>query len=157
MRNREEFGDKSQLVKTHPIAILSQANALSPTLEQGQGRGELCNMHHSTVKSNLVDSGSETNKLGSRGNDQPLCPKPRRIGPAIPEFLKPQRCSKHSTDGRDSICNGCTPSCYMGSPPRRTDNPLVHDVQFVHQMELLSPFTRTKLSDKFDFTSASPV
>ncbi|XP_075654301.1 uncharacterized protein LOC142624575 [Castanea sativa] len=137
---------------------------------------QYCNMHHSAVKSNLVDSGSETNKLGSRGNDQPLCPKPRRIGPAIPDFLKPQRCGKHSqpniegrrdilniiseknsTDGRDSICNGCTPSCYPGSPPGRTDNPLVHDVQFIHQMELLSPFTRTKLSDKFGFTSASPV
>lgn len=59
---------------------------------------QYCNMHHSAVKSNLVDSGSETNKLESRGNDRPLCPKPRRIGPAIPEFLKPQRCSKHRFD-----------------------------------------------------------
>ena len=59
---------------------------------------QYCNMHHSAVKSNLVDSGSETNKLESRVNDQPLCPKPRRIGPAIPEFLKPQRCSKHRFD-----------------------------------------------------------
>jgi hypothetical protein len=52
-------------------------------------------MHHFAAKGNLVDSGSETNKLGSRGNEQPLCPKPRRLGPSMPEFLKPPRCSKH--------------------------------------------------------------
>lgn len=55
-------------------------------------------MHHLGVKkSNLLDLASaETNKLGSTGkHDQPLCPKPRRAGPAIPEFLKPQRCNKH--------------------------------------------------------------
>ncbi|KAG6703030.1 hypothetical protein I3842_07G064700 [Carya illinoinensis] len=134
-------------------------------------------MHHlAGGKSNLVDSGSDANNLASRGNnDHPLCPKPRRLGAAIPEFLKPQRCSKHSqfntdgrkdilniiseknTDGRETVCNGCTPSCFPGSPPGRTGNPLVHDVQFVHQMELVSPFTRTKLSDKFGFTSASPI
>ena len=34
MRNREKLGDKSQLVKTHPITIISQANALSSTLGQ---------------------------------------------------------------------------------------------------------------------------
>ncbi|XP_031262662.1 uncharacterized protein LOC116120831 [Pistacia vera] len=122
------------------------------------------------VKSNLknIESGKETNV-------RPLCPKPRRPSPAIPEFLKPHRCNKHSQvnadgrmevlnmvgekqiEGKESICSGCSPSCYSGSPPRRTENPLVNDVQFIHQMELLSPFTRTKLSDKFGITSASPV
>uniref|UniRef100_A0A5B7BXZ4 Uncharacterized protein n=1 Tax=Davidia involucrata TaxID=16924 RepID=A0A5B7BXZ4_DAVIN len=134
-------------------------------------------MHHLAVKSNLVDTGSPetTTKLGFGGNDMPVCPKPRRLGSAIPEFLKPLRCSKHShpntdgrssvlnmiaeksVDGRESICNGCLPRCYSGSPPGRTDNPLVQDVQFIHQMELFSPLTRTKLSDKFGFTSASPI
>ncbi|EOX90762.1 hypothetical protein QUC31_002754 [Theobroma cacao] len=133
-------------------------------------------MQHLPVKSNLLHSGSETTNIVFGGDEQPLCPKPRRLGPPIPEFLKPLRCSKHSQpntdgrsgvlnmiaektgDGRESVaCTGCSPSCYSGSPPGRTGNPLVHDVHFIHQMELLSPFTRTKLSDKFGITSASPV
>ncbi|KAK5784564.1 F-box [Gossypium arboreum] len=132
-------------------------------------------MQHLPVKSNLLDSGSETTKFGFGGYEQPLCPKPRRVGPVVPEFLKPLRCTKHSelntdgrsgvlniiaettNDGRESACTGYSPSCYAGSPPGRTGNPLVHDVNFIHQMELLSPFTRTKLSDKFGITSASPV
>ncbi|XVE87481.1 hypothetical protein DITRI_Ditri18aG0120900 [Diplodiscus trichospermus] len=135
-------------------------------------------MQHLQVKSNLLDSGSETNnkKFGLGGNEQPLCPKPRRLRATFPEILKPPRCSKHSQpstegrsgvlnmiaektiDGREPACSGCcSPSCYAGSPPGRTGNPLVHDVHFIHQMELLSPFTRTKLSDKFGITSASPV
>ncbi|KDP23962.1 hypothetical protein JCGZ_25350 [Jatropha curcas] len=105
-------------------------------------------MHHLQVKSNLVDSSSDTTKLAFAGNNQPLCPKPRRLGHTLPEFLRPLRCSKHSQpisdgrsgilnlitdkaiDGKESICIGCSPSCYSGSPPRRTDNPLIHDVQF---------------------------
>ncbi|GLT39292.1 hypothetical protein SLA2020_134900 [Shorea laevis] len=128
-------------------------------------------MHHFPDKSGLVDSGKET-----RSNQQPLCPKPRRLGPVVPEFLKPLRCTKHSPmdieDGRNRVlnmiagksvdkrefpCTGCSPVYYSGSPPGRTENPLVHDVQFHHQMELHSPFTRTKLSDKFDLTSTSPA
>ncbi|GLT74145.1 hypothetical protein SLA2020_459590 [Shorea laevis] len=113
-------------------------------------------MHHFPVKSSLVDSGKETT-----GNEQPLCPKPRRPGPTIPEFLKPLRCTNHrdintehgrsgvlnmiaekTVDEREFTCTGCSPACYAGSPPDRTGNPLVHDVQFLLQMELLSPFTR---------------
>ncbi|KAJ4714130.1 Zinc finger CCCH domain-containing protein 7B [Melia azedarach] len=140
-------------------------------------------MHRFPAKNNLIDSGSETAaklKHGGHEFEYPVCPKPRRPGPSIPEFLKPPRCGKHKFDtnqqnsdgktgvlsiitdktveGKESyICNGCNPSCYPGSPPGRTDNPLIHDVQFLHQMELLSPFSRTKLSDKFGIASASPI
>ncbi|KAI4327781.1 hypothetical protein L6164_020204 [Bauhinia variegata] len=133
-------------------------------------------MHHQAVKSNLIDSSLTIDKLGY-DQDQPLCPKPRRLSHAIPEILKPLKCPKHSQptsdermgvlnmiteknrDVKEPICNGCLPSCYSGSPPRRTENPLVHDVEFLHQMELVSPFARSKLSDKFGFAaaSASPI
>ncbi|XP_022133306.1 uncharacterized protein LOC111005918 [Momordica charantia] len=132
-------------------------------------------MHrHIATKSNLVDSSPETN---NNVNCLPLCPKPRRPRPTIPNFLVPLRCADriHSqssgegrngilniiagknVEGRDCLCSNCYPSCYSGSPPRRTENPLVHDVYFLHQMELLSPFSHTKLSEKFSLTSASPT
>ncbi|KAJ1380034.1 hypothetical protein SESBI_46375 [Sesbania bispinosa] len=132
-------------------------------------------MHHQAVKSNLADLGTERKRVGSGKYDQPLCPKPRRLSPSIPEFIKPIRCSKHShpniyegngvlnmiteknAEGRELICNGCLPSCYSGSPPRRTENPLVHDVEFLHQVEVFTPLARTKLTDKFGFSSASPM
>ncbi|KAL6345247.1 hypothetical protein AAG906_015730 [Vitis piasezkii] len=112
-------------------------------------------MHRLAVKSNLVDSGSETTKLGLGDNELPLCPKPRRLGSATSEILKPLRCNKHSQpnmDGRSGVvsmitektmCCGCLASDYSGSPPGRTHNPLVHDVQFMHQMEILSSLTRS--------------
>ncbi|KAL2504390.1 Uncharacterized protein Adt_20011 [Abeliophyllum distichum] len=135
-------------------------------------------MHHFAVKNHLIDTNAETTKLGFKGSDStPLCPKPRRLGSALPEYLNPLNCSKNrkpnsdarsgvlfmlaekTTNGRGCMCTGCSPSCYSGSPPRRTDNPLVHDVQFVHQMEVFSPFSRIESpSNKFEFsTSTSPV
>ncbi|EXC35302.1 hypothetical protein L484_026625 [Morus notabilis] len=120
-------------------------------------------MHHLAVKNNLLDSESESNKLIFGSNDhRPLCPKPRRLGPSIPEFLKPLQCFNHSqgnTDLRSRILNMiidknvegrecvCLPTCYSGSPPGRTGNPLVHDVQFAQfQMELdLSTLMPSKL------------
>ncbi|KAL2576913.1 hypothetical protein AAZX31_16G109700 [Glycine max] len=125
-------------------------------------------MHHQAMKNNLADLGMERKKVGS----QPLCPKPRKLSPSIHEFLKPIKCTKHSqpnindesgvlnmiteknAEAREFQCNGCLPCCYSGSPPRRTENPLVHDVEFLHQVEVASPLARTKLSDKFGFTSA---
>ncbi|WVZ23991.1 hypothetical protein V8G54_002535 [Vigna mungo] len=127
--------------------------------------------HHQPLKSNLADLGTERTTVES----QPLCPKPRKLSPSIPEFLKPIKCNKHSdsnvnngsqvldmiseknADAREFLCNGCLPCCYSGSPPRRTENPLVHDVQFLHQVEVVSPLARAKLSDKFGFISASPM
>ncbi|KAK3014994.1 hypothetical protein RJ639_007247 [Escallonia herrerae] len=56
-------------------------------------------MHHLAVKSgSLIDTGpADASKLDFGGNTIPVCPKPRRIGSsAIPEFLKPLKCNKHS-------------------------------------------------------------
>ncbi|KAK1577020.1 hypothetical protein Q3G72_018495 [Acer saccharum] len=111
-------------------------------------------------KSNLFDSDTDPNH---HHQQPPLCPKPRRLKPSVPDFLKLPKCNKHNSqqqptgilhlisdervDVKDPTCNGtCTASCFAGSPPRRTDNPLIHDIKFVHQMELLSPFSRTKFS-----------
>lgn len=53
-------------------------------------------MHHLAVKSNHVETTEETTKLSFGGNNNvPLCPKPRRLGPTLPEFLKPFGCSNH--------------------------------------------------------------
>ncbi|KAF9621664.1 hypothetical protein IFM89_025575 [Coptis chinensis] len=136
-------------------------------------------MHRLVVKSNLIDSESDTPKLrfGVVDEPSPVCPKPRRlrVGATLPDFLKPQKCTRHSqskTEGRseilnmivgknedirETLCVGCSSSSYCGSPPSRSNNPLVNDVQFIHQMEHLSPFTVTKMSDRYSYPSASPV
>ncbi|CAN1226504.1 hypothetical protein LINPERPRIM_LOCUS2665 [Linum perenne] len=97
----------------------------------------------------------------------------------MPDFLNPLTCSKHVTDekkveilslipenkkvGAESITScWCMSCCYSGSPPGRTENPLVNDVRFIReQMDLISHLPRTThLSDQFAFSSsasASPV
>ncbi|CAH2064397.1 unnamed protein product [Thlaspi arvense] len=90
---------------------------------------------------------------------QPLCPKPRRVCPSFPDFLKPLSCSLHSSncqqssEGRSGVLSvidkpiegGTIESMwYAGSPPRRTGNPLVHDLHFIHCLDLLPNFSRTK-------------
>lgn len=52
------------------------------------------NMHHQALKSNLVDLGTDRKRVES----QPLCPKPKKLSPSIPEFLKPIKCTKHRFD-----------------------------------------------------------
>ncbi|KAL0714109.1 hypothetical protein Bca4012_021087 [Brassica carinata] len=94
--------------------------------------------------------------------DQPICPKPRRVCPSLPDFLKPLSCSlhssnctQHSSEGTSGILsiiekvqpieNGTVESMwYAGSPPRRTGNPLVHDRHFIHCLGLLPNFSSTK-------------
>ncbi|GAU34223.1 hypothetical protein TSUD_210050 [Trifolium subterraneum] len=58
-------------------------------------------MQHQAMKSNLVDLSSDRKRIGSRNYDQPLCPKPIRLSPSIPDFLKPIRCNKHSQQNID--------------------------------------------------------
>jgi len=52
-------------------------------------------MHRQAMKSNLGDLGSDRKRIGSRNYDQPICPKPIRLSPSIPDFLKPIKCNKH--------------------------------------------------------------
>lgn len=68
-------------------------------------------MHRFPAKNNLIDSGSETAaklKHGGHEFEYPVCPKPRRPGPSIPEFLKPPRCGKHKFDTNQQNSDGKT-------------------------------------------------
>ncbi|KAI3415134.1 uncharacterized protein J3R85_015449 [Psidium guajava] len=138
-------------------------------------------MHHLALEVGVVNPTAERKTRELENTKQPICPKPRRLRSATPDLLKSLRCGKHcrqSGDARSTTGNvvvdkvgfviqtgdedespgaGYSPPCGVGSPPTRTDNPLVHDVRFIRQMELLSPFAPTKLSDKFNFPSASPA
>jgi len=101
-----------------------------------------------------------------------ICPKPRRLGlvnhpsPDLPKPLRWQR--SHTTEHNElsagieildiflskSGCSdssnlgcsplGCSPPYFCGSPPSRVDNPLVHDVQFIHQRVSSSPSAISK-------------
>ncbi|KAL8168394.1 hypothetical protein V2J09_009893 [Rumex salicifolius] len=138
------------------------------------------------MKSKLIDSPPKKGKNTTTTTDcvklkQPVCPKPRRPVFHVPEVLRPLRCSKHRNscspndmthylidsrvnnsghnrnDDQAATCTGCSTPYYAGSPPSRTNNPLIYDEEFVNQMEMLSPYSCKNLPDKSSFTSASPV
>ncbi|CAN7080859.1 unnamed protein product [Brassica oleracea var. botrytis] len=92
---------------------------------------------------------------------QPLCPKPRRVCPPLPHLLNPISCSLRSSncqrgsEARSGVLSiidkvqpmegGTTETVwYAGSPPKRTGNPLVHDLHFIHTLDLLPDFSSTK-------------
>ncbi|KAJ7554706.1 hypothetical protein O6H91_05G005700 [Diphasiastrum complanatum] len=95
-------------------------------------------------------------------DEEVICPKPRRVAHVaypIPDVLKvPRRSRSHSVTRADadagfeilniffnksglgeSPISGCSPPYFCGSPPSRSSNPLVHDVEFVHQRFTPSP------------------
>ncbi|KAG8373616.1 hypothetical protein BUALT_Bualt11G0042800 [Buddleja alternifolia] len=108
---------------------------------------------------NAYCTSPDRTNAGSKGNDAPICPKPRRLGSALPaQFLdNPFQSSKRyhvNCDGRSGILDiisdkrmdreesgGCS-STTCGSPPGRTDNPLVHDLHFLQIHHHMDGFPR---------------
>ncbi|KAJ7556383.1 hypothetical protein O6H91_05G080300 [Diphasiastrum complanatum] len=78
-----------------------------------------------------------------------ICPKPRRLTQIVPSTDCVQSSRRHCSevshadgDAGFEILDiflskggslGCSPPYFCGSPPNRSGNPLVHDVQFNHQ------------------------
>ncbi|KAK4410441.1 Cell cycle checkpoint protein [Sesamum angolense] len=66
-------------------------------------------MHHLGVKREVIGTNSDTKNAGLKGEDGPVCPKPRRLGSTLPaQFLNhPCLCRKHHdteySDGRSGI------------------------------------------------------
>ncbi|KAJ7561900.1 hypothetical protein O6H91_03G046600 [Diphasiastrum complanatum] len=95
-------------------------------------------------------------------DEEVICPKPRRVAHMLypcPDVLKiPRRPRSHSVSRADadpgfeildiflskgglgeSPISACSPPYFCGSPPSRSSNPLIHDVQFIHQRFTPSP------------------
>eukprot|EP01018_Ginkgo_biloba_P017438 Gb_06459 [translate_table: standard] len=131
-------------------------------------------MQQLTAKNNLVSSGEmkELGRLRSafmreKCEEVVFCPKPRRLGLVMhptPDLAKPMRWHRSQPPEHneseagveildiilsksgcgDALNFGCSPPYFTGSPPNRADNPLVHDVQFIHQRVQPSPSTLSK-------------
>eukprot|EP00252_Welwitschia_mirabilis_P007327 TRINITY_DN18583_c0_g1_i11.p1 TRINITY_DN18583_c0_g1~~TRINITY_DN18583_c0_g1_i11.p1 ORF type:complete len:172 (-),score=24.05 TRINITY_DN18583_c0_g1_i11:452-967(-) len=125
-------------------------------------------MQHFAAVNSMIGAGEmkeigrlRASLMREKCEDVVVCPKPRRAGMVlhhIPDLVKPIRrqlnfapdCTDSEPAGEildifmskstfgDSSNLGCSPPYFCGSPPSRTDNPLVHDVHFIHQRGQIS-------------------